>query len=338
MENIWRIAIGLLFCFTILTVTVDTRSCSAQTDYFMRIIISEDGSIEPANAPIQKDGETYTLTGDVGGIQVRRSNIVLDGAGYMMPGMVSETDSLGNNFTVLNDGGVFAGNLFDENEKSVLMQNVTVKNFVIRECKVGIWFDRVVGGVITNNTITGTHAFPFQATAGIFLWKGSNITIAGNQLTDNYQGIYIAYESNQNMVIQNNITSSDLGIGIEDANYNGTEKNRLYYNNIYNNTVDVNTDTDGINVWDNGKIGNYWGSYNGSDSNGDGVGDTPYVIDANQQDNYPLMALYGSKPPTTGFELTPTTIAIAIAIAFALIASATIIINQHKKTIRQPSH
>ena len=34
---------------------------------------------------------------------------------------------------------------------------------------------------------------------------------------------------------------------------------------------------------------NYWSDYNGTDANGDGVGDTPYVIDANNEDPRPLM-------------------------------------------------
>lgn len=44
-----------------------------------------------------------------------------------------------------------------------------------------------------------------------------------------------------------------------------------------------------VNIWDNGTTGNYWSNYNGTDNNGDGIGDTPYVIDHNNQDNYPLM-------------------------------------------------
>ncbi len=34
---------------------------------------------------------------------------------------------------------------------------------------------------------------------------------------------------------------------------------------------------------------NYWNDYSGTDSNGDGIGDTPYIIDENNQDNYPSM-------------------------------------------------
>ena len=43
------------------------------------------------------------------------------------------------------------------------------------------------------------------------------------------------------------------------------------------------------NCFDNGTKGNYWSSYNGTDANLDGVGDTPYIIDDYNQDNYPLM-------------------------------------------------
>jgi len=57
---------------------------------------------------------------------------------------------------------------------------------------------------------------------------------------------------------------------------------------------------DSTNVWDDDypSGGSYWSDYNGVDvKNGpnqdqpssDGIGDTPYVIDANNQDRYPLM-------------------------------------------------
>jgi hypothetical protein len=51
------------------------------------------------------------------------------------------------------------------------------------------------------------------------------------------------------------------------------------------------------NFWDNGREGNYWSDYllrypNAAQIDSTNVMDTPYVIDANNQDNYPLMNRY----------------------------------------------
>ena len=47
------------------------------------IIIRPDGSISPAEVPIQRNGDVYTFTDNIyGTIKIQRSNIVLDGAGY----------------------------------------------------------------------------------------------------------------------------------------------------------------------------------------------------------------------------------------------------------------
>jgi len=56
------------------------------------IFIQPDGAVNPANTPIQRNGDIYTLTGNVyDPILVQKSNITLDGAGYILKGPLSAT-------------------------------------------------------------------------------------------------------------------------------------------------------------------------------------------------------------------------------------------------------
>lgn len=66
-----------------------------------------------------------------------------------------------------------------------------------------------------------------------------------------------------------------------------------------NQTFVYNTTT---NRWDNGypSGGNHWSDYTGADINGDGIGDTPYIVDANNTDHYPLMTPYPWEPHGVG--------------------------------------
>src|SRR5512137_2069356 len=58
--------------------------------------IREDGSVSGTDR-IQRLGDIYTLTSNIsGGIQVQRSNIVLDGAGYTLSGRESVGVDLSN--------------------------------------------------------------------------------------------------------------------------------------------------------------------------------------------------------------------------------------------------
>jgi len=140
---------------------------------------------------------------------------------------------------------------------------------------------------ITENNIT-------KGKYGMYFYESSNITITKNICFNNTYGVYLYYSSNIT-VTENNITRNDNGVYLE-----GASNNVFYHNNFIYNTLQVNICVSGINIWDNGYSGggNYWSDYAGVDKYSgvkqnkpgvDGIGDTPYIIDENNTDRYPLM-------------------------------------------------
>ena len=111
----------------------------------------------------------------------------------------------------------------------------------------------------------------------------------GNKITENKDsGIALwGYGGHGNVISENHVANNGNGITI-----GSSENNIIYRNNLVNNTQNVIIEGSPSllsNVWDRDKEGNYWSNYNGTDSDGDGIGNTPYVIDEYNQDNYPLM-------------------------------------------------
>jgi parallel beta-helix repeat protein len=146
---------------------------------------------------------------------------------------------------------------------------------------------------------------------GISLYDSSEYNIIrGNNITNNsLGGIMFDATSNHNSIYGNTIENNTVGIvpnygqGWTEGNMITTNvaygtsqlvssNNTYYHNNIITNSQQVNTGSSGyVGVWDDGypSGGNYWSDYDGTDTNHDGIGDTPYIIDADNTDNYPLI-------------------------------------------------
>lgn len=141
-----------------------------------------------------------------------------------------------------------------------------------------------------NNSSIGGH--------GITLLSNSygNI-IRRNEMRFNYHGIWLS-NSTSNEIYENIIADNAL-LGIELANSNG---NIFFKNNVVDNPRSVVIDLSSISLWNNSCEGNYWSDYNGYDSDGNGIGDIPYSINADNQDNYPLMNPYWS-PADVNYDL-----------------------------------
>jgi len=259
----------LIICFAVVSISQIGRVQAESTIY-----IRSDGSVEGTDK-IQRDGDVYTLISDISGsIVVERDNVVLNGAGYRLQGGGNE------NGITLSD-----------------INNNTVKNLKLSSFNIGI----VVMGSDNNKILENTITDNFR---GLDLTASENNTVSGNYIANNTDGI--ALENIYNSIVENTIANnSDVGIFLNGAGYNNIIGNNItnnklgivvsicydnviYHNNFVNNTNHVETD-DSNGIWDNGEEGNYWDDYAGVDNNSDGVGDTTYVIDENNQDNYPLM-------------------------------------------------
>lgn len=180
-------------------------------------------------------------------------------------------------------------NTITRSEKGIHLSNSS-KNVLsannISKCEEGIslYFN------CNNNTLSGNFIKIGNLT-GIHLIESShNIIYENNIEANNQSGILVEAWSSNNIISENNITNNDIGIWLAMC-----PNNTIYRNNFVNNTQQVDIYIScGINFWDNGIEGNYWSNYeerypNASEVNNLGIWNTPYVIDEDNQDNYPLI-------------------------------------------------
>jgi len=172
--------------------------------------------------------------------------------------------------------------------------NFINRNRVIN-CSSGISLEYSTDNIIDGNSI-------LNCVSGIGTFHSHRTVITNNDVKANYIGIGIGGSSFNN-VTGNNIRDNFYGMDIGDC-YGSS----IFHNNFINNTIQVYMPWGGTHVWDGGypSGGNYWSDYTGIDEKSgpnqdqpgsDGIGDTPYIIDENNVDHYPLMSPWTPTPP-----------------------------------------
>jgi len=268
----------------------------------------DDFSVEKHNIIV--DGNGYTLRG---------SGAYGGGTGFDLTNRVNVTIK-NTNIQKLTTGIIIyasfnitiTGNTINGNNRGIYLKfaydNIISGNEIATNNGLGIYFFAGSHNIISENNITDNQD-------GIYMY-GSLNTIAGNIISsNNNDGLVILDSSMYNHIKENNITNQTNGIHLTRSTYNSvfennitdnsvgivfykeSSNNTIYSNNFVNNDMQIvidpaNAENLSVNVWDNGTEGNYWSNYNGTDNNRDGKGDTPYVIDENNQDNYPLVKQY----------------------------------------------
>jgi len=150
-----------------------------------------------------------------------------------------------------------------------------VKNNHYQFNSVGIFFmyskDTIAEGNVIKSSLGATGM-------GIGLKDVSNFRLINNTVLYNAQGIYIdrsPFEPDTHNWIEDN----QIIYNAEALHFHSLSENNIIKNNtIMGNIEDVINDSRGSKTNENEIAGNYWDKYEGFDSNGDNIGDTPHKV------------------------------------------------------------
>ena len=184
--------------------------------------------------------------------------------------------------TIINGNG--QGNVIYLSADMAVISGFTIKNSGDSYTNAGIYLNSSSGNTLTDNIIT-------ENTWGLCFSGSSNGVISRNVIIDNKKyGLMLIEYSNYNEIRENIISNCSTGIHI----FMSTN-NKIYHNDFFNNSKKQAYIACGFNFFDNGypSGGNYWDDYNGNDTDGDGIGDTPYNISGLAiKDQYPLIGSF----------------------------------------------
>jgi len=273
---------------------------------FKTVTIKLDGSIDPPTAPIRRNGSIYTLTSsfrtDVDGITIGLDDITLDGGGYVLQGKGTGTGidlSERRNVTIKNIrvksflhgfrlfsslSNRISGNNVTQNAVAIYAYNSS-SNTIVSNTITNNWggvylYSRSDGNNITENLISDNFG-------AIYVWESSNNTVLGNHIFSNNEYGICLDRSLANSLLRNRVENNKVGVWLKPYSFG----NIIFHNCFMNNTSHARVENT-TSIWDEGypSGGNYWSGYAGVDLNNDSIGDTPFLIDADNADKYPLMS------------------------------------------------
>ncbi len=270
---------------------VESKITAYNTEYNYYIRVFYGAKLHIENSEISYAGYTEGDFGDKTGLWINTSYAVIINAKIhhnyygIYIGTYSNYDFIcGNTFEYNNiDGLLILGGMYN-----YICDNTIQENY-------GRGMDiRGSYNYILNNTIR------YNGDDGIYIYAGDYNIIYGNNIYSNDgDGICCDVFAKYNRIYGNTIRNNgDEGIQLSEY----SEDNRISFNNFIDNSQQYYCYRSEVNRWISindirytyggyihiNKLGNYWDDYTGSDSDHDGVGETPYT-DTCVNDTRPLI-------------------------------------------------
>ena len=299
--------------------------------YYEHVVVSKSLSL------IGEDRSTTIIDGITGTVMnVTANNVNI--TGFTIQSRAGTSDNLGIYVGEWSTGNNISYNIITNNGYGIRLEYSSNYNIIsgndITNNDYGIHLHNSSSNIISGNDITG------NGKDGIHLYKSSNYNIiSGNKITANKHDCISLYYSSYNSIIRNKITDNCAGIFLSDSSNNSISENNIanneygirlvnasdnsiFHNDFINNTNQayIEPEYPSINTWDDGypSGGNYWSDqyhgpcadhYSGpyqNETGSDGICDTPYTIDVDNQDQYPLMNPHANQHNVAVTNVTPS--------------------------------
>jgi parallel beta-helix repeat protein len=146
-----KILKSLLFNDCVFNPILHFFNCNFQEVQYINYVITSEGTIEPENSAIIRDGNNYFLTQDISGsVAIQKNDAVFDGAGHTLRGnAVIGSYNLSDSLLYLEAG------LNLTKAWNVTVQNLKVTNCVNGVSLVNAYFCKIVNCTLFENAVDG---------------------------------------------------------------------------------------------------------------------------------------------------------------------------------------
>jgi len=211
------------------------------------------------------------------------------------------------------DNNISTNQIHNNGGSGIRLENSSINNVYSNTINSNANYGLMIVGSLN---IARKNTVSYNEEHGMFLFADDSNIISDNVINDNDKDGVRLYNSTYDSISGNKIyANSGYGVYLDFFTSSNQVCNNLFYDNTHNAyDVSINRNnswntskTSGTNILQQSYLGgNYWDDYTGSDTNGDGLGETSYTIHGNNKDGCPIVDI--TAPVITSVGANPSSI------------------------------